>query len=220
MPNYVSNRISLKFADDPDEDKWKEEEEAREALKTLMKTDDSLFDFNVLIPYPSDWAKADDAHEAARDAWLALPAAQRGPYPSVADGYNHGGYEWCIEHWGTKWNAGDIGFDYDSILFETAWATPLPIWEAISKRFPTMQLTVEYADEDEGRNCGILVYSNGECVSQVSEHELCDAKLFARAIRAEQSGANHWYDLNQAQKRIKELEAKLASSVSTESEVS
>lgn len=199
MPNHISNKLMFKS---PSED-WQAEEKALEGLKQLMKTDDGPFDFNVLFPYPPELAAADDAHnkaEMAKVPWNDRPA----------DGYNHGGYEWCIANWGTKWNSYDFGEDYDSITFNTAWATPTPIFAEISKRFPTLQLVVEYADEDEGRNCGIAVFSNGVLIDETDEDDLPDPQVFARAVRAEQSNNETRRDLNEAKEKIKELEKQIA----------
>ncbi len=199
MPNHVSNKISFKT---PDGD-WKAEEAALKTIKRLMATDDSPFDFNVLIAYPEHLAALDDKrHEMEKTGlpWDQLPK----------DGYNQGGYEWCCEHWGTKWNAYDIAFDYDSITFCTAWATPLPIWEALSKHIPDVQMVIEYADEDIGRNCGILIYLNGEVVSETSEKGLRDPDMFARAIVAEQREGDYHQDANELRMLVGLLEARVA----------
>lgn len=201
MPNHVSNRITVKSSSDD----WKAEEAALEQIKVLMKTEDSPFDFNVLIPYPERFESLDDARAAAEKQpgvkWVDLPK----------DGYNQGGYEWCIANWGTKWNAYDIGFGYDSITFNTAWNTPRPIWLAISKHIPDVEMIIEYADEDKGRNCGVLTYQNGKLLTIITETAMRDPVLFARAIIAEQSSAEHYADYLKAQDQIKELEEQLAS---------
>ena len=48
--------------------------------------------------------------------------------------------EWCIQNWGTKWNA--YGYepdtDYgsaDALTFQTAWAGPQPILQRLSEMF-------------------------------------------------------------------------------------
>ena len=71
-------------------------------------------------------------------------------------------YDWSIENWGTKWNACDSITDYDNIEFETAWSTPIPIFVELSKRMKDVVITVDYADEDIGSNCGTLEILNGE----------------------------------------------------------
>lgn len=180
MPNHISNRMEFKALN---EDNWRKETEAFEQVKVLMKTEQHPFDFNVLIPYPQEYKVLDDArHEAEKQ-----PGAKWNELPK--DGYNAGGYDWCIKHWGTKWNAYDIGFGYDDICFCTAWNTPLPIWAELSKRFPELYLEVEYADEDRGSNCGTLTYLNGELIGFMDMSERPEAHLFARAIIAEQQAA-------------------------------
>lgn len=65
------------------------------------------------------------------------------------------------------------------IEFETAWACPEPVYRAMAKRFPNLNFTVLYADEDIGSNCGEVTFSNGEvsslyiapCYSEMSEEE-------------------------------------------------
>lgn len=41
-------------------------------------------DFNKIIPYPKEYADRDKNS----DRW---------------EGFNNGGYNWCVQNWGTKW---------------------------------------------------------------------------------------------------------------------
>ncbi len=92
-------------------------------------------------------------------------------------------YDWSILHWGTKWNAYDQTFDDDStITFDTAWSSPFPVIEELSKKFPTLHFTVEYADEDIGNNCGVYEFDGGVCIGQY-EHEGVEATMFAVKIK-------------------------------------
>lgn len=84
-------------------------------------------------------------------------------------------YDWCIENWGTKWNAGDTVVDSDVIEFQTAWSTPVPVFVELSKRLKDTSIIVHYADEDIGSNCGSLVIVNGE----VSQCEPDNPRKFA-----------------------------------------
>jgi hypothetical protein len=122
------------------------------------------FDFNTLIPYPDPFKAMDDDREslpslvgiyrdnpeypamvAAREAAIA---AYEEKWGTRENGYNSGGYEWCIKYWGTKWNAYDVKRrDYDGrvcITFQTAWAPPIPVIIELAKRFPTCTITLEY----------------------------------------------------------------------------
>ncbi|ORM72401.1 hypothetical protein HA48_14695 [Pantoea wallisii] len=40
------------------------------------------------------------------------------------------------------------------IRFDTAWASPDPIFEEMAKSFPHLEFQIRYADEDTGSNCG------------------------------------------------------------------
>lgn len=73
-------------------------------------------------------------------------------------------YDWCIENWGTKWDACECKIGDDYLEFETAWDAPFPIIEELSRRFPKLTFSHEYADEDLGSNCGQLTFKNGGVV--------------------------------------------------------
>lgn len=78
-------------------------------------------------------------------------------------------YHWCINNWGTKWNS--YGYDgYDSsnapethtLSFNTAWSAPHKVLEALTQKYPDIEFTHEWADEDFGQNCGRAIYLGGE----------------------------------------------------------
>jgi hypothetical protein len=73
-------------------------------------------------------------------------------------------YNWSCNNWGTKWNAyqtPDQRDESDTIFFQTAWSAPLPVIEALSKKFPDLTFEIEWADEDTGSNTGWFRYKNG-----------------------------------------------------------
>ncbi|MBR2675810.1 MAG: hypothetical protein IKE28_02715 [Solobacterium sp.] len=45
--------------------------------------------------------------------------------------------------------------------FDTLGKTPLPIFQKIAEKYPECRMTVEYADEDYGENCGKYVSEEG-----------------------------------------------------------
>lgn len=81
-------------------------------------------------------------------------------------GYSQGGYEWCINNWGTKWDACNC---YDRMVnpnqvvigFETAWSPPLPVIKIMITSFPILHFTL-YFDEFMMRYKGVLKGANGE----------------------------------------------------------
>lgn len=88
-------------------------------------------------------------------------------------------HKWRVEKWGTKWNAMDSrvlpeGFGWE---FMTAWDAPTGVVETLSKIFPDVLFTLEYADEDLGRNCGKIGYQAGLPVYIYHPEEQSDAAL-------------------------------------------
>jgi hypothetical protein len=87
-------------------------------------------------------------------------------------------YDWSAKNWGTKWNAysqsttvdvpeGDDESDIEvQFMFDTAWSTPYEVLNTLSEQYPTVEVKVEYADEDCGYNCGIYTLKNGDVIGQ------------------------------------------------------
>lgn len=95
------------------------------------------------------------ARKAAREAAQAAYFAKWG---TDSDGYNVGGYQWCIQAWGTKWGAFDVQRrDYRRctiLTFRTAWSPPSDlIFSELQKKFPTVSLELEYFERGMGY-CG------------------------------------------------------------------
>jgi len=72
-------------------------------------------------------------------------------------------YEWNLKNWQTKWDACDyqVISDNDEIIqirFETPWSPPMPVFEAMVKKFPALSFEFEWEEENEwgGR-------ARGEC---------------------------------------------------------
>lgn len=70
--------------------------------------------------------------------------------------------------WGTKWNAYSQKIDVEgcALHFDTAWNAPVPVFKALSALHPTEEITVVFADEDIGSNCGTLKLKAGELIEQ------------------------------------------------------
>lgn len=83
---------------------------------------ETIFSFNKIIPMP----------ESEKDNW----------------------YEWRVANWNTKWNA-DIQYEtFDQwengevfVEFNTAWDTPTPIIEAVSKQNPKLTFSLRVREE-------------------------------------------------------------------------
>lgn len=97
----------------------------------------------------------------------------------MKDGYNRGGYEWCIEHWGTKWGMYDARLEDSGLpddpdehgqlnyAFQTAWSPPIPIIQAMAAKFPTLAFDLGYWEGGMGFQ-GKLVMEGGVEASEWS----------------------------------------------------
>jgi hypothetical protein len=62
--------------------------------------------------------------------------------------------------------------------FETAWSCPEGLLKKVSERFPDDPITVTYADENIGSNCGTFTLKGGQIVERDIAprwHDLDDA---------------------------------------------
>ena len=56
---------------------------------------------------------------------------------------------WCVNNWGTKWDIGDVGIDYQDseileLEFETAWSPPEGIMEKLREKYPELSFQCFY----------------------------------------------------------------------------
>ena len=148
MPNYCFNEITIKGP------KAKVME-----LVNLMKGQGRHgdgkyeFDFNKAIPYPEHFQKMDDF--ATRFYNMNI----RCKCMPIHDGYNKGGYDWCISNWGTKWNTMSSALNLkhykngNSVAhysFDTAWSPCVPVVQALADRFLELKFKIHYKEEGVG----------------------------------------------------------------------
>lgn len=145
MPNWVKNILTV---DKP------------EALSFMLDKDEdgkTQFDFNKIIPMPE---------ELEENNWQYPDDRTSEQIKALEEKYGAGDwYHWRVINWGTKWNAsGTEVIDDTTVEFDTAWSTPEPIPQMLSLKFPDTYVSVKYADEDLGHNCGFYTYLNGDLV--------------------------------------------------------
>lgn len=81
-------------------------------------------------------------------------------------------YDWCIEHWGTKWNAysneQDMMPNCVKLKFETAWDVPfnfyVKLYEVIHRDCKYLSCNIRYANEDYGSGMGEIADITGDKV--------------------------------------------------------
>lgn len=92
-----------------------------------------------------------------------------------ACGYLHG-MAFARDVWGTKWNACEQKAEPEEgrCEFDTAWSCPQGVLVKLSERFPDDLISVKYADEDIGSNCGTFTLKAGQIVEQDIAPKWCD----------------------------------------------
>jgi hypothetical protein len=91
-----------------------------------MKSKESDFDFNSIVPMPKNIFRGDLGQE------------EKEKYGSL------NWYDWSCDNWGTKWNSVDVDVErisdtMVSYSFLTAWSPPLPIYQALLERYSKLQ---------------------------------------------------------------------------------
>lgn len=178
MPNWVTNKLYLKHAED---------------ARFVLRPDDRVYndermtvDFNILVPYPAElditggYTKpADEPDDVDINIPIGKMSMSKYVDKCVAAGFSAyaaeceyktqkfgspGWYSWCIDHWGTKWNAHNVdkADAFDVIIFDTAWGYPDKWCAELAKH---ADFTLLYADEDTGSNCGWCTFMGGDCVA-------------------------------------------------------
>jgi Ferredoxin-like domain in Api92-like protein len=145
-------------------------EDVRAVLEFLeISAGKSETDFcNKLIPYPDNFRQRD----ADCPRWDDPDRTEKivafiSKYGNGDDGFNSGGYEWCVNNWGTKWGAYDITHSTrrhaEVVSFRSAWKSPDPrVFQELQKRFPTVTLHVEFYESGQGFCGGYTIAAEDE----------------------------------------------------------
>jgi len=121
------------------------------------------FDFNKIVPEPKTPEECVEKYGSRYlDSVDENGKSTRALMHSDGDDWFNW-YDWHCDFWGTKWNACETHIiDDDHVRFDTAWADPVPIFEALSSKHPDLELTTESVHED----CVVsgARYAYGACV--------------------------------------------------------
>jgi hypothetical protein len=105
----------------------------------------------------ASWSAEQEAALAARLRALTpeqLEAGRRALRAKKETGHT-AWYSWCIENWGTKWGAYAFYVIEETptsgvYRFDTAWSTPVPVFEALAALHPELAFTTDSYDEGGG----------------------------------------------------------------------
>jgi hypothetical protein len=136
------------------------------AVKEVRK-----FSFDKVVPYPQRFHDYDEKIRNMTPEEKEECSKKHGGY--IPDAYNSGGYEWCCKHWGTKWDLWEDnctrqeGVRSLHFYFDTAWSPPIPVIEALAKKFPKLKFIHKYWERGMGVKCR-EEYVNGEKILEES----------------------------------------------------
>lgn len=131
MPNSCIGYLSIKCPDN-----------VFEQIKNYVQSENSIFDFNKIIPMP-DYIYREPVGDEERKRY----------------GENNW-YDWSQKNWGTKWDAMEASLDDTTYSLETAWSPCSPVIAAFAKRFPEATMRYSYSESGFGF-CGVEEYQNG-----------------------------------------------------------
>lgn len=179
MPNWCENTLTVSCDDVAELSRFKE----------FAKTDKSGLDFNRFVPYPQEYINIDCYKENLVQKYKMLKS--NAGYDkmslieqikwdnvnpdltiSVKDGFNSGGYEWCVKNWGTKWHV-EVEADTNKkgnlvYRFDTAWSPPVPVVKKMGEMFKSLCFELEYTEEGCGFK-GFLQVEDGEVTIEECE---------------------------------------------------
>jgi hypothetical protein len=149
MPNWVDNMLRI-IKGDPKE------------MFEFIRSEESLFDFNNVVPMTPDVCARVSAQEDAAAIVTFTDGTSTKVFPCPPGSLRQ---DWNRENWGTKWNARDIAYSTKDpehvIQFATAWDAPVPVFEALAKRFPAHEILIQSDEENRAFSTTFLL-SNGQ----------------------------------------------------------
>ena len=121
-------------------------------------------------------------------------------------------YDWRVAAWGTKWNNEPddrVVNEKDGIIsFLSAWSAPRAIVNELSRQYPSLELSISWADEDLGHNVGRASYQNGQLVDEfIPEPGSLEALQMACEIQElplEEVLEDYFPDLSEAMSKARE----------------
>ena len=154
MPNHCHNRVNFYNEDKPEQIK-----ELHDIFSRGLDENEERSVFGAFIPEP-DWPKTPLTENTAKEYSFSDPRGEVGELP-VPGTHNRGShfkstnrtddrwYDWRNQNWGTKWDCYEVQIDEElpygfEVTFDTAWAPPEPVCEAIREKYPDISVQWHY----------------------------------------------------------------------------
>jgi len=131
MPNWCDNRISITGPN-----------ALINKISMTVNAEEGIL--NVINPIPAELKDSVSGSESAKPDW------QKKQSKELIKKYGYDNwYDWCLNNWGTKWDACDVEIDYydDSQIemrFNTAWSPPEPICKRLREMFDDIHVSWFY----------------------------------------------------------------------------
>lgn len=169
MPNHCHNRVYFYNEDKPEQIK-----ELHDIFSRGLDENEERSVFGAFVPEP-DWPKTPLTESTAKQYSFSDPRGEVGECPEMIEHENpfYAGlrfkstnrvddrwYDWRNQNWGTKWDCYEVQIDEElpygfEVTFDTAWAPPEEICEAIREKYPDISIQWHY-DEPGMEFCGYL----------------------------------------------------------------
>jgi hypothetical protein len=178
------------------------------AILKWRQGDTSEIDRILSHPWASKYKDAEDLIEDMIKNGRANMEEGQMALDNVRDYGYQDWHKWNSANWGTKWNAYSQEAKEDgAIKFETAWSTPYPVIEALSRKYPEAVISMRYADEDFGHNVGEYTFQAGDIVEELTPEGGSDE---AYELAADIQGSPEWFT-----DRLYDIEAETADELET-----
>ena len=116
-------------------------------------TADGELNCDSVIPYPASFKALDEASAKWEADNKDNPNRDWRNRPK--DGFNSGGYDWCVACWGTKWGTYDgTGINKTArgfgAGFQSAWSPPTPVVSALAAMYPKIKIQMNSFENGMG----------------------------------------------------------------------
>ena len=170
MPNWCNNTLTIYGTED-------KTAPVCESMKGILpigenEIENTPFSFHSVIPQPDHLLEDGDPRktgESPKSSELIATLANTGGV--MPDWYN-----WRVDNWGTKWDLSADNIFVEkrsrSVLysFETAWSPPYPVVAALSAKFPSVKMRIQFQEGGMGIK-GSITYLGGKVVSATGDGE-------------------------------------------------
>tara|TARA_R110000822_G_scaffold89797_2_gene207737 strand:- start:228 stop:701 length:474 start_codon:yes stop_codon:yes gene_type:complete len=122
MPNWCNNTITV-TGQEKHRQEFVDKNKGFAWNDSKKENEYQALSFNAQVPIPKKHLKAKD----------------------------NGWYSWCIDNWGTKWNASEIWLQHTDAItiytFATAWGSPEMWLRKVSRKFANLVFEIKWVEE-------------------------------------------------------------------------